>query len=162
MYCIIQHDEFDYHKSYMIYQNRGGGLDDYFFADKETFLLNVCHQDKNYPTLFKTEADADKFMSIMIMNDDIWGIRAIYMSYEWVDSQEIPYCKNCNMDCWKCNKRNIYHCKKLRNPYQNICGFMMAKFEDGFTKPEGRLDAPCEQCLTFDCHFNQKKYEILE
>lgn len=58
------------------------------------------------------------------------------------------------MECHKCNKKHQYHCRHLIFPYQNICGYKMARFSDDFEPLKDRLDAPCEQCLTYGCIYN--------
>lgn len=147
MYCIIG---YGFEKRYLAFQNTGDGIEyGYYLTDKETFIMNLSNNKKDHPILFKT---ADKAMEFI---EKLCSVRKCFseseLSYELVESYLIP---KCDMDCWKCNKRNKYKCRHLKNPYQNHCGFIMAKFGDGFKPDEKRLDAPCEKCLTKGCIYN--------
>lgn len=147
MYCIIC---YGFSKQYLAVQNtnREDLLYGYYLTDKETFIMNLPNNDKNHPTLFRTEKAADDFIK-KLLNKYYPQFRNL--KAEWIDPYLIP---KCDMDCLKCNKKNKFNCRHLSNPYQNYCGWLMAKFEDGFKPDEKRLDAPCEKCLTKGCIFN--------
>ena len=148
MYCIIKH-EYE-HKMYLAFQNTGEGIEyGYYFTDKETFLSNLSNNKRKHPTLFKTMKDAITFTRW------ITSVRTGYSYYEFgferIDSRLLS---TCDMDCFACNKKYKYKCHHLRNPYQNYCGFIMARFSDEFEPDKNRLDAPCESCLTRGCPYN--------
>lgn len=149
MYCITSLDcEFD--KKYLAFQNTDDEIRyGYYLTDKETFMMNLSNNKKEHPTIFKTEEQVVKFIKWLELARN--GFAFTGLSYEWIDDGVIP---TCDMNCQKCNKKKKYSCKHLRNPYQNYCGFHMAKFEDGFSPDEKRLDAPCEKCLTKGCAYN--------
>lgn len=132
------------------FQNTGDEVQyEYYLTDKDTFMMNLSNNKKEHPTLFKTTEKAKDF--IKWLSSVHGGFSHFDLYYERVESYMIL---KCDMDCWKCNKKNKSKCRHLKNPYQNHCGFIMAKFEDGF-KPDGkRLDAPCEKCLTKGCIYN--------
>lgn len=147
MYCIIS---YGFDKKYLAFQNTGDEVQyGYYLTDKDTFMMNLSNNKKDHPTLFKTAEKAEDF--IKWLSSVHGGFSHSDLDYERVESYMIP---KCDMDCWKCNKKNKSKCRHLKNPYQNHCGFIMAKFEDDF-KPDGkRLDAPCEKCLTKGCIYN--------
>lgn len=149
MYCIISNK---YIKKYLAFQDSGTGNEvqyGYYFTTKETFLKNLANNKKNHPTVFKSTEEAKKFIKWFV------SVRKEFpryeLNYEYIDSYIIP---KCDMDCWKCNKKNKYKCRHLRHSYQNICGFIMAEFEIGFRPDYTRLDSPCEKCLTEGCLYN--------
>lgn len=148
MYCIIYYGFNS--KRYLAFQDTGDEIAyGYYLTDKETFVMNLSNNKRNHPTLFKTADAVYKFI------DEFTSKRSEFrkndFSYEWIDGNLIP---KCDMDCWKCNKKKKNMCKNLRNPHQNYCGFIMAKFENGFEPDNKRLDAPCEKCLTKGCPYN--------
>lgn len=152
MYCIIY---YGFGKRYLAYQNTDEEVAyGYYLTDRETFLMNLSNNSKKHPTLFKTLDELYKFINDLMSKRS--GFSKNDFSYEWIDGYLIP---KCDMDCWKCNKKKKSNCKHLRNPYQNYCGFIMAKFKDGFKPDEKRLDAPCEICLTKGCPYNLYIYK---
>ena len=148
MYCIVYYGFGD--KEYLAYQNTNDEIAyGYYTTDRDTFLMNLSNNKKDHPTLFKTEDDVFKFIDWLTSNRKLF--HKDNFSYEPVYDTHRP---KCDMECFKCNKKKKVMCKNLRNPYQNTCGFIMAKFEDGFKLDEHRLDAPCERCLTKGCPYN--------
>lgn len=152
MYCVVYYGSEK--KKYLAYQNTDEEVAyGYYLTDKETFIMNLSNNNRKHPTLFKSIDGVYKFI------DDLMSKRTGFskndFSYERIDNHLIP---KCDMDCWKCNKKKKNNCKNLRNPYQNHCGFIMAKFEAGFKPDEKRLDAPCEKCLTKGCPYNMNYY----
>lgn len=151
MYCVVY---YGFGKKYLAFQNTDDEVGyGYYLTDRETFMMNLSNNKRNHPTLFKTVDAVYKFIDEFTSKRK--GFCKNNFSYEWVDSNFIP---KCDMDCWKCNKKKKYTCKHLRNPYQNHCGFIMAKFEEEFKPNEKRLDAPCEKCLTKGCPYNMNYY----
>lgn len=147
MYCIIS---YGFEKKYLAFQNTGDEIQyGYYLTDRETFLQNLSNNKKDHPTVFKTGEQAENFIKWLKRNRD--GLSISDLSYEWIEDSAIP---SCDMDCWKCNKKHKFRCRHLRNPYQNHCGFLMAKFERDFEPDSKRLDAPCEKCLTKGCVYN--------
>lgn len=147
MYCIVN---FKFEKKYLAFQFTDDSIEyGYYLTDKETFILNLSQNDRNHPTVFKTEDKAIKFIKWLC------SVRTNFsksdFSYEWIENAILP---KCDMHCWKCNKKKKYTCKHLKNPYQNYCGAIMARFNDSFNPNTQRLDAPCEQCLTKGCKYN--------
>lgn len=150
MYCIIG---CGFEKKYLAFQNTGDEIRyGYYLTDKGTFLQNLSNNRKGHPTVFKTEEQAEKFIKWLKSNRD--GLSISDLSCEWIEDSTIP---SCDMDCWKCNKRHKFRCRHLRNPYQNHCGFIMAKFDKGFEPDSKRLDAPCEKCLIKGCIYNMNR-----
>lgn len=148
MYCIIYYGYGN--KRYLAFQDTDTEtVYGYYLTDKETFVMNLENNKKNHPTLFKSEDMAMQFIKQFVSKRT--GFPMSEFSYEYIDSYYIP---KCDMDCWKCNKKNKSKCSHLKTPYQNYCGFIMAKFEDGFKPNKKRLDAPCEKCLTKGCPYN--------
>lgn len=152
MYCISSND---FRSRYLAFMDVDDQIEfGYFLTDRETFLMNISNHSKKHPTIFKTRKQADDFIKWIVSvrgSERTYEFRAGNLKPEWIDSYLIP---KCGMECNKCNKKHKYKCHNLRNPYQNLCGFRMAKFEDGFKPDEKRLDAPCERCLTKNCMFN--------
>lgn len=150
MYCIINYGFCG--NQYLTYQDNG---DDFlilgykFVNQIESFIQSIMYaHTKDHPVLFKTYDDAIDYISFLKntskrFSDYDFGVKYIDIS--------IP---KCGGECHKCNKgKSKYNCKHLRNPYQNLCGFRMAKFPDGFSPTKGRLDAPCEKCLNKECNY---------
>lgn len=147
MYCIIN---YGFEKRYLAFQNTDDEVKyGYYLTDRETFMMNLSNNKKNHPTVFKTVDKAMEFIEWLC------SVRKCFsepeFAYEWIESYMLS---KCDMDCFKCNKNHKYKCRHLRTPYQNHCGFIMAKFDDGFKPDEKRLDAPCEKCLTKGCIYN--------
>ena len=152
MYCIIN---WGFKKQYLAFQNTGEEIQyGYYPTDKDTFLMNLGNNKKEHPILFKTELEAENFIEWLSSVRYRRAFIKSELSYEWIDSSDIP---KCNMECWKCNKKKKHACHHLRNPYQNICAFIMARFDDGFKPDPVRLDAPCEKCLTKGCVYNNNR-----
>lgn len=149
MYCIVS---YGFEKKYLAFQNTDDEVQfGYYLADRDTFIMNLSNNKKDHPTLFKTAEKAEDFIKWISSVRCEYRFSYYNLNYEKIDSYSIP---KCDMDCWKCNKKNKYRCRHLKNPYQNCCGFIMAKFEDDFKPDEKRLDAPCERCLTKGCVYN--------
>lgn len=147
MYCIIRRGM---DKQYIAFQDTGYGIQNgYFFTGKETFLMNLPNNKADHPTVFKTRDEAVSFIGWLRSSRHCFS--GTEFSLEWIENDMLP---KCDMDCFKCNKRNKHRCRNLRNPYQNHCGFIMAKFDDDFVPDKKRLDAHCEKCLTTGCRYN--------
>lgn len=156
MYCISSND---FHSRYLAFQQETDREIEYgyFLTDLETFLMNLSNHSQKHPTVFKTEKQAKDMIKriVSVRGSGIYsGLTVGNLKPEWIDSYLIP---KCGMECGKCNKKNKYKCRNLRNPYQNYCGFCMAKFKEGFKPDEKRLDAPCEKCLTKGCIYNMNR-----
>lgn len=149
MYCIIYRSYFGDVK-YLSFFNVDEEIKyGYFLTDKNTFMMNLSNNKKEHPTLFKTAEEAEEF--IRYLRSVRSSFSCLHLDYARFH-ESLP---TCDMECFKCNKKHKFNCKHLRNPYQNLCGFIMARFDDNFKPEAGRLDAPCDACLTRGCIFNQ-------
>jgi len=127
-------------------------LSSYFLTDRDTYMLNLPNHSAEHPTHFKTEKEAYAFIADL-RHKGIAKHAAMSIPKYSSFSIEVVFIPPCDMNCWKCNKKDKYHCKHLVHPYQNICGFKMASLPDNYVKDEKRIDAPCELCRTIGCRY---------
>lgn len=161
MFVITLYDKFR-RKKWLGYQDTGNNegipvIYNYIPMDWEGYISNIANSSKEHPTYFKTKKDAEDFIQQLKQYDDTYisKISNQYTTLRVESAMDFNFPK-CGLECWKCNKKNKYSCKKLSNKYQNICGFIMAKFDNNTVNlnPK-RLDAPCEQCINKSCQFYQ-------
>ena len=148
MYCIIYNDGFE-GDEYLAYQevdeNKYYG---YYLTDRNTFIKNFGNNTKEHRTVFRKRKDAGEVIKILVSER---GFNEYYFRIEYISDSELP---QCDMNCFCCNKKDKYYCSNLQNSYQNVCGFCMAEFNSDFSPENGRLDAPCEHCLTKGCRYS--------